>query len=102
MVLFVFQFYPVCNFGQFINFRLVTVRSERVKLFPIYNHHTVVIIFSYHVPCVIQGIHQTLADWEKQQLEISPAVFMVLLLKSIMNLNNYGRDFIVNIELRYI
>ena len=30
-VLFVFQFYPVCNFGKFINFGLGTVRSERVK-----------------------------------------------------------------------
>ena len=26
-----FQFYPVCNFGGFINFGLGTVRSERVK-----------------------------------------------------------------------
>ena len=32
MVLYVFQFYPVCNFGNFINFGLGTVRSERVKL----------------------------------------------------------------------
>ena len=31
VVLFVFQFYPVCNFGGFINFGLGTVRSERVK-----------------------------------------------------------------------
>ena len=31
VILFVFQFYPVCNFGQFINFGLGTVRSERVK-----------------------------------------------------------------------
>ena len=30
MVLFVFQFYPVINFGQFINFGFGTVRSERV------------------------------------------------------------------------
>ena len=31
VVLCVFQFYPVCNFGEFINFGLGTVRSERVK-----------------------------------------------------------------------
>ena len=31
MVLFVFQFYPVCNFGTFIRFGLGTVRSERVN-----------------------------------------------------------------------
>ena len=29
MVLFVFQFYPVCNFGKFIKF--CAVRSERSK-----------------------------------------------------------------------
>ena len=33
-VLFVFQFYPVCYFGKFLNFGLVTVRSERVKSLP--------------------------------------------------------------------
>ena len=32
VVLFVFQFYPVCNFGTFIKFGLGTVGSERVKL----------------------------------------------------------------------
>ena len=32
MVLFIFQFYPVCNFGQVINFGLGTVRNERVKM----------------------------------------------------------------------
>ena len=32
VVLFVFQFCPVCNFGKFINFGLATVRSEKVKL----------------------------------------------------------------------
>ena len=32
VVLFVFQFYPVCNFGKFIIFGLGTVKSERVKL----------------------------------------------------------------------
>ena len=31
VVLFVFQFYPVCNFGKFISFGLGTIRSERVK-----------------------------------------------------------------------
>ena len=31
MVLFVFQFYPVCNFGKCINFGLGTVSSEMVK-----------------------------------------------------------------------
>ena len=31
VVLSVFQFYPVCNFGKFINCGLGTVRSERVK-----------------------------------------------------------------------
>ena len=31
VVLFVFQFYPVCNFGKFMSFGLGTVRSERVK-----------------------------------------------------------------------
>ena len=31
MVLFVFQFYSVCNFGKFINFGLGTVRSERIN-----------------------------------------------------------------------
>ena len=31
VVLFVFQFYPVCKFGEFINFGLGTVRSERVN-----------------------------------------------------------------------
>ena len=31
MVLFVFQFYQVCNFGKFINFGIGTVRSERVE-----------------------------------------------------------------------
>ena len=35
MVLFVFQFYPVCNFGKFINCGVGTVRSERVKVPPI-------------------------------------------------------------------
>ena len=30
-VVFVFQFYPVCSFGKFINFALGTVRSERVN-----------------------------------------------------------------------
>ena len=28
--LFVFQFYPVCDFGKFINLALGTIRSERV------------------------------------------------------------------------
>ena len=32
VVLFVFQFYPVCNFGRFISFGLGTVISERVEL----------------------------------------------------------------------
>ena len=32
MVLFGFQFNPVCNLGKFINFGLGTVRSERVIL----------------------------------------------------------------------
>ena len=32
LVLFVFQFFPVCNFGKFLNFGVGTVRSERVKL----------------------------------------------------------------------
>ena len=31
MVLFVFQCYPVCNFGEFINFGLGAVMSERAK-----------------------------------------------------------------------
>ena len=31
VVLFVFQFYPVFNFGNFLNVGLDTVRSERVK-----------------------------------------------------------------------
>ena len=31
MVLLVFQFYPVCNFGKFTNFGLGTLRSERVE-----------------------------------------------------------------------
>ena len=31
MVLVVFQFNPVCNFGTFFKFGLGTVRSERVK-----------------------------------------------------------------------
>ena len=31
VVQFVFQFYPVCNFGKFMNFGLGTVRSEGVK-----------------------------------------------------------------------
>ena len=31
-MLFVFQFYPVGNFGTSIKFRLGTVRSERVKM----------------------------------------------------------------------
>ena len=31
MVLFVFPFYPVCNFGKFINFVLSILRSETVK-----------------------------------------------------------------------
>ena len=34
MLLFVFQFYPVCNFGEFIHFRRDTVRSERGKGVP--------------------------------------------------------------------
>ena len=33
MVLFAFQFYPVCNCGKFITFGLGFVRSERVKTF---------------------------------------------------------------------
>ena len=32
VVLFAFKFYPVCNFGKFINFGLGTVRVERVKM----------------------------------------------------------------------
>ena len=32
VVLFVFQFYPVCNFGNFMYFGLGTVKSERVKI----------------------------------------------------------------------
>ena len=32
LVLFVFQFYPVCNLGNFIIFGLGTVRSERVVM----------------------------------------------------------------------
>ena len=32
VVLFVFRFYLVCNFGIFVNFGLGTVRSERVKV----------------------------------------------------------------------
>ena len=31
-MLFVFQFYPVCNFGKCINFGLGTVMSERVMV----------------------------------------------------------------------
>ena len=31
MVLFVFQFYPVCNFGKLITFRLGNARSERLS-----------------------------------------------------------------------
>ena len=31
VVLFVFQFYPVCSFRKFINFGLGTVRSERLN-----------------------------------------------------------------------
>ena len=31
VVLFVFQFYSVCDFGKFISFGLGTIRSERVK-----------------------------------------------------------------------
>ena len=31
-VLVVFQFYPVCNFGEFISFGLGTVRSEKIKV----------------------------------------------------------------------
>ena len=31
MVLFGFQFYPVCSVGKFINFSLSTVRGERVN-----------------------------------------------------------------------
>ena len=30
-MMFVFQLSPVCNFGEFINFGLGTVRSERVN-----------------------------------------------------------------------
>ena len=33
VMLFVVQFYPVCNFGIFIYFGLGTVRSERIKKF---------------------------------------------------------------------
>ena len=29
VLLYVFQFYPVCNFGKFINFGLSTARNER-------------------------------------------------------------------------
>ena len=32
MVHFLFQYYPFCNFGKFINFGLSTVRSERVNI----------------------------------------------------------------------
>ena len=32
VVLFVFQFYPDCNFGKFINFVLGTAMCERVKV----------------------------------------------------------------------
>ena len=30
-VLFVFKFYPLCNFGTFIKFGLVTIKCERLK-----------------------------------------------------------------------
>ena len=33
VVLFVFQFSPVCNFGEFINFGLGAVSNERVIYF---------------------------------------------------------------------
>ena len=32
VVQFIFKFFPVYNFGKFINFRLESVRSERVKI----------------------------------------------------------------------
>ena len=31
LVLFVFYFYSVCNFGKFLNFGLGTIRNERVN-----------------------------------------------------------------------
>ena len=31
VVLFRFQFYPVCNFGKFISFGIGTVKREKVK-----------------------------------------------------------------------
>ena len=44
VVLFVFQFYPVYNFGKFISFELGTVRSKRVNQFEEYQHP----IYSYN------------------------------------------------------
>ena len=31
LLLFVFQFYPLCNFGEFIKFGLAVVRNESVN-----------------------------------------------------------------------
>ena len=32
VVLFVFKFHPVCNFGKFINFGLGIIRSKRINI----------------------------------------------------------------------
>ena len=46
MVLFVFQFYPVCNFGKFISYGFGTVQSEKVKRLLSYVLLTVVYSFA--------------------------------------------------------
>ena len=51
MVLFVFQYYPVCNFAKFISFGLGNVSSERVK--PIINNNIGrMVVINPHVPIV--------------------------------------------------
>ena len=56
VVLFVFQFYSVCNFGKFINFGLDTVRSERFNCF----------FFSKRKTENLEKFLQTVNDWCKE------------------------------------
>ena len=49
MVLFVFQFDPICNFAEFINFGLANARSERVTNFCQGKKLLVTLLFMVHL-----------------------------------------------------
>ena len=56
VVLFVFQFYPVCNVGKFINFGLGTVKSETFDYVAFYRG------YSFERNCVLRR-------WESETLK---------------------------------